>query len=62
MEQDIELESQMNSWPTGVAAITLFVEDLEAARQFYSRAFDLPVFFEDADSVSSSLGARSSTC
>jgi catechol 2,3-dioxygenase-like lactoylglutathione lyase family enzyme len=34
-------------WPKGLAAITLFVDDLEAARQFYKTAFGLPVVFED---------------
>ena len=41
----------MDSWPSGVGAITLFVEDLEAAKQFYKDAFGLPVAFEDDDSV-----------
>lgn len=41
----------MDSWPTGIAAITLFVEDLNAARQFYLDVFGLPVFFENDDSV-----------
>jgi catechol 2,3-dioxygenase-like lactoylglutathione lyase family enzyme len=34
-------------WPGGIAAITLFVEDLEAARGFYQEVFGLPVFYED---------------
>lgn len=38
-------------WPTGIAAITLFVEDLKAARQFYLDVFGLPVFFENEDSA-----------
>jgi catechol 2,3-dioxygenase-like lactoylglutathione lyase family enzyme len=41
----------MSSWPTGIDAITLFVEDLEAAKRFYSEVFGLPVKFEDDDSV-----------
>jgi catechol 2,3-dioxygenase-like lactoylglutathione lyase family enzyme len=41
----------MDPWPKGIAAITLFVEDLEAARQFYLDVFDLPVFFENEDSA-----------
>ncbi len=41
----------MTSWPTGIGAITLFVEDLAAARQFYQDVFGLPVRFEDDDSV-----------
>jgi catechol 2,3-dioxygenase-like lactoylglutathione lyase family enzyme len=35
------------TWPGGIAAITLFVEDLDAAKRFYSDVFRLPVFFED---------------
>jgi catechol 2,3-dioxygenase-like lactoylglutathione lyase family enzyme len=35
------------AWPGGIAAITLFVEDLESAKRFYEAVFDLPVFFED---------------
>jgi len=38
-------------WPGGVAAITLFVEDLEEARRFYQEVFRLPVFHEDEDST-----------
>jgi catechol 2,3-dioxygenase-like lactoylglutathione lyase family enzyme len=41
----------MDRWPRGVRAITLFVEDLAAAKQFYTKAFDLRVFFEDPDSA-----------
>jgi lactoylglutathione lyase len=37
-------------WPGGIAAITLFVEDLESAKRFYEDVFDLPVFFEDENS------------
>ena len=39
------------AWPSGIAAITLFVEDLEAAKRFYLDVFDLPVFFEDGNSA-----------
>jgi catechol 2,3-dioxygenase-like lactoylglutathione lyase family enzyme len=40
-----------SSWPTSLFAITLFVEDLQAAKQFYLRVFGLPVDFEDDDSA-----------
>ena len=40
----------------GVGAITLFVEDLPAAREFYRRTFDLPAVFEDAHSAVFDLG------
>jgi lactoylglutathione lyase len=39
-----------SAWPGGIAAITLFVEDLEGAKRFYEDVFDLPVFFEDDNS------------
>lgn len=41
----------MGSWVKGIDAITLFVEDLPAARQFYQDVFDLPVAFEDPNSA-----------
>ena len=37
----------MATWPSGISAITLFVEDLDAAKRFYGRAFGLPIMFED---------------
>ncbi|MEZ4863936.1 MAG: VOC family protein [Caldilineaceae bacterium] len=43
--------STNQSWPQAVNAITLFVEDLNEAKAFYQRAFDLPVFFEDPNSA-----------
>jgi catechol 2,3-dioxygenase-like lactoylglutathione lyase family enzyme len=39
------------TWPGGIAAITLFVEDLGAARQFYKDVFGLPIAHEDANSA-----------
>lgn len=44
------------TWVNGIAAITLFVEDLAAAREFYQRAFELPVHFEDDSSVVFAFG------
>ena len=41
----------MDSWPRGIFAITLFVEDLDAAKRFYREVFGLPVHFEDDDSA-----------
>jgi len=38
-------------WPGSIAAITLFVEDLETAKQVYQDVFQLPVFFEDENSA-----------
>jgi catechol 2,3-dioxygenase-like lactoylglutathione lyase family enzyme len=39
-----------------VGAITLFVEDLAAARAFYGEAFGLPVHYADDDSTVFDLG------
>jgi len=39
------------TWPTAVFAITLFQEDLAAAKDFYGRAFGGSVVFEDANSA-----------
>lgn len=44
-------KSTESSWAKGISAITLFVEDLDAAKQFYEKVFDLAVFFEDPDSA-----------
>jgi catechol 2,3-dioxygenase-like lactoylglutathione lyase family enzyme len=42
---------EVSSWPRGIGAITLFVEDLEAAKRFYWEVFGLPVKFEDDDAA-----------
>lgn len=41
----------MGTWPGGITAITLFVEDLATAKAFYGRAFGLPVTYEDDNSA-----------
>lgn len=46
----------MNPWPKGIAAITLFVEDLQAAKKFYKKVFGLPLVFEDANSAVFKIG------
>jgi catechol 2,3-dioxygenase-like lactoylglutathione lyase family enzyme len=43
-------------WPGGIAAITLFVEDLSAAKAFYGNVFGLPVHYEDANSAVFTFG------
>jgi lactoylglutathione lyase len=43
--------SDVAAWPGKIGAITLFVEDLAEARQFYRDVFGLPVAFEDDDSA-----------
>jgi catechol 2,3-dioxygenase-like lactoylglutathione lyase family enzyme len=46
----------MGSWPSGIDAITLFVEDLESAKRFYHAVFGLPVAFEDDSSAVFNFG------
>jgi catechol 2,3-dioxygenase-like lactoylglutathione lyase family enzyme len=41
----------MSEGPSGITAITLFTDDLEASKDFYGRAFGLPVHYEDAESA-----------
>lgn len=41
----------MGVWPSGIDAITLFVEDLTATKKFYIEVFGLPVAYEDDDST-----------
>jgi lactoylglutathione lyase len=44
-------ENAQAAWPGRIDAITLFVEDLAAAKRFYTEVFQLPVFFEDDSST-----------
>jgi catechol 2,3-dioxygenase-like lactoylglutathione lyase family enzyme len=46
----------MATWPSGISAITLFVEDLEAAKEFYNRAFGLPIYYQDDNSAVYNFG------
>jgi catechol 2,3-dioxygenase-like lactoylglutathione lyase family enzyme len=41
----------VGSWPVGISAITLFVEDLGATKTFYQEVFGLPIHYEDDDSA-----------
>ena len=43
--------AEVGSWPGGISAITLFVEDVAAAKQFYREVFGLPLVFEDDTSA-----------
>jgi catechol 2,3-dioxygenase-like lactoylglutathione lyase family enzyme len=49
--------AQDGTWPSPISAITLFVEDLQAARQFYTEVFGLPIFFEDSNSAVFKFGS-----
>ena len=46
----------MDAWPKGIDAITLFVEDLPAAKAFYLEVFGLPLHFEDPNSAVFKIG------
>jgi catechol 2,3-dioxygenase-like lactoylglutathione lyase family enzyme len=43
-------------WPKRIGALTLFVEDLAVAKQFYADVFGLPVLMEDPESVVFNFG------
>jgi catechol 2,3-dioxygenase-like lactoylglutathione lyase family enzyme len=46
----------VHTWPNGISAITLFVEDLDSTKQFYQDVFGLPVRFEDENSAVFTFG------
>jgi catechol 2,3-dioxygenase-like lactoylglutathione lyase family enzyme len=46
----------VTSWPQPISAITLFVEDLDAAKAFYQKAFGLPIMYEDDASTVFNFG------
>ena len=43
--------SEGGGWPGRIAAITLFEDDLGAAKRFYQEVFRLPIHFEDENSA-----------
>ena len=47
----------MTDIPADIGALTLFVEDLPAARAFYQAVFGIPVHYEDDASVVFKFGA-----
>jgi catechol 2,3-dioxygenase-like lactoylglutathione lyase family enzyme len=51
MEQNTQQGVTAAAWPGALFAVTLFVEDLEAAKLFYKTAFGLPVAYEDGASA-----------
>jgi catechol 2,3-dioxygenase-like lactoylglutathione lyase family enzyme len=57
MDQSRHIGANVGSWPKGIAAITLFVEDLQAAKQFYQKVFGLPLTFEDDNSAVFKFGS-----
>ena len=48
--------TEARSWPSGISAITAFVEDLDAGKRFYEEVFGLPVAYEDEASAVFNFG------
>jgi catechol 2,3-dioxygenase-like lactoylglutathione lyase family enzyme len=51
MSGDLETSVNAKAWPKGIFAITLFTENLAAAKEFYQMVFGLPIEFEDPNSA-----------
>jgi catechol 2,3-dioxygenase-like lactoylglutathione lyase family enzyme len=51
-----ENDAVTGAWPTGISAITLFVEDLNEAKRFYQEVFGLPVVLETENSAVFRIG------
>lgn len=49
--------TQDTTWTNTITAITLFAENLEETKAFYSRVFELPIFFEGDTSVVFKFGS-----
>jgi catechol 2,3-dioxygenase-like lactoylglutathione lyase family enzyme len=56
MAANAEAEPTVSQWHKGIPAITLFVEDLNAAKQFYRQVFALSPKYEDGDSAAFDFG------
>jgi lactoylglutathione lyase len=48
--------TRTGSWAKNIFAITLVVEDLEAAKKFYQEVFELSIDFEDPNSAVFNFG------
>ncbi len=53
----MNVPGEATGWPKAIGAITLFVEDLGTAKQFYGRVFGVPLTFEDDDSAVFDFGS-----
>lgn len=51
-----EVLMDTTSWAKNIFAITLFVESLEEAKQFYMTVFGLPLVYEDLNSAVFKIG------
>ena len=56
MDQETAKKAEAHPWANTITAVTLFVEDLAVAKQFYLDTFGLPVYFEDENSAVFKLG------
>lgn len=56
MDESSGKGTDVGPWPRGVAAITLFIEDLAEAKRFYREVFDVQLKFEDGDSAAFDFG------
>jgi catechol 2,3-dioxygenase-like lactoylglutathione lyase family enzyme len=52
-----QISNSAGSWAKSIFAVTLLVENLQAAKQFYLRVFDLPVDYEDENSAVFKFGS-----
>lgn len=46
----------MLEWDKSIGAITLFVEDLDEAKSFYQKVFELPIVYQDDNSTVFNFG------
>jgi predicted enzyme related to lactoylglutathione lyase len=51
-------ENTQAAWHGGIAAITLFVEDLAAAKRFYSDVFQLPASAPPASAIRAAISGK----
>ena len=51
-----QAQTDSNAWANAIKAITLVVDDLEAAKGFYQRVFETPVVFEGETSCVFAFG------
>jgi predicted enzyme related to lactoylglutathione lyase len=51
MSDVTEKSAKTNAWPKGIFAITLFIENLEQAKEFYQNVFGLSIDYEDSNSA-----------
>ena len=56
MDQVPANDAELKRWARSIYAITLFVEDRAAAREFYQKIFNLQLVFEDQNSSVFRLG------